>query len=96
MMKSSSSSSSSSSSLRQVGRCTDDDYRTYTATQTVSVAGDESASARASGSDSSCVATVSTVTPLLQKVELDWEKEGISWNADGSLVFKPDETTKII
>ena len=94
----------------QVGRCTDEEYRTY-ATSTPSPSpsaaaqtADGSSSTNENGSNSSSsrsqssIASVSTATdssssPSLRKIELDWENEGISWNADGSLVFKLDEIT---
>ena len=79
--------------LSQIGLCTDEDYGTY-ATQTASaVIGDGASGNRNIQSNIAGVNTATdATTPSLRKVDLDWEKEGMSWNADGSLVFKLDET----
>lgn len=83
-----------------MGLSTDEDYRT-SATQILTASSGDSASASASAGASSksngqsSVAYVCTTSesspPTLRKVVLDWEKEGLSWNADGSLVFKLDD-----
>ena len=88
----------------QVGLCTDEDYRIFATPRPGAAAGGGSSSAStsssASGSSSisqSSIASISIATdsssPSLRKVVLDWEKEGMSWNADGSLVYKPEEGT---
>lgn len=84
----------------QVGRCTDEEYRATFAPQTPSaIVGDGASGSSSSNSNiQSKIADVNTGTttdvslPSLRKVELDWEKEDMSWNADGTLVFKLDKT----
>ena len=84
---------------QQVGRCTDEDYRTFVTQTSSAIVGDGAGGSRSSNSNiQSKIADVNIGTttdvslPSLRKVELDWEKEGMSWNADGTLVFKLDET----